>query len=308
MKTLFSILFFVASVAHAGTCTTTTRSNYNVNQILTSSALNADFNQLVTKANAFDGGCVTDGTLESGSLNSTDFAVPLNGITQGCGLTYNDANTITIDRCIASVNGAFVRKTSTTSVTWGCSGCSSEAASTTYYVYIKTGSSGSTINALISTSAPNSDGYDSSGNKVLGSFYNNASSAIDQFRIKNWVKGQYLNRSPVISYGTAEVDIQAVYFGSGASCSSVCSTGTCSICNQTGSKITSVTYDDVGKYRINGLDGTRYSCTGSGNTGSNYVAAVNQLSSSTSSYVYMVTGTTAAANSGMVSVICIGVL
>lgn len=183
----YILLFFaLINIAKAGTCTSTTRSNYSSNQVLTSSALNADFNQLVTKLNAFDGGCVTDGTLEQTALNASDFSPLFYGIHRGCALSYSDSNTISIDRCIASVNGSLLKTATATTVTWNCSGCSAEVASTSYYVYIKTGSSGSTLTPLISTTAPNGDGYDNSGNKVLGSFYNNGSSNIDQYRIYQW--------------------------------------------------------------------------------------------------------------------------
>ena len=186
----YILLFFAfVNIAKAGTCTSTTRSNYSSNQVLTSSALNADFNQLVTKLNAFDGGCITDGTLEQTALNASDFSALYYGIQQGCALSYSDTNTISIDRCIASVNGALLKTATATTVTWGCSSCSAEVASTSYYVYIKTGSTGSTLTPLISTTAPNGDGYDNSGNKVLGSFYNNGSSNIDSNRIYQWRTG-----------------------------------------------------------------------------------------------------------------------
>lgn len=183
----YILLFFAfINIAKAGTCTSTTRSNYSSNQVLTSSALNADFNQLVTKLNAFDGGCITDGTLEQTALNASDFSALYYGIQQGCALSYSDSNTISIDKCIASVNGSLLKTATATTVTWGCSGCSAEVASTSYYVYIKTGSTGSTLTPLISTTAPNGDGYDNSGNKILGSFLNNASSNIDPDRIYQW--------------------------------------------------------------------------------------------------------------------------
>ena len=74
-KFIFSLSFlFIFSNSYAATCTTTSRTNYSSNQVLTSTALNADFNQLVTKANSFDLGCGTDGTLEFSSLNAADFA------------------------------------------------------------------------------------------------------------------------------------------------------------------------------------------------------------------------------------------
>lgn len=177
--------------SEAATCTSTTRSNYVTNQVLTSSALNTDFNQLVTKLNAFDGGCITAGTLESDSLNTTQFAPMLKGIKEGCKVSYSNASTVSIGKCLAAVNGNFVTTTAATTASFGCSGCSSETSSTTYYTYIQTGSTGSTLTPLISTTAPNEDGYDDSGNKVLASFYNNASSDIDQYSIRQWAVNQF---------------------------------------------------------------------------------------------------------------------
>lgn len=62
--------------------------------------------------------------------------------------------------------------------------------------------------------------------------------------------------------GSNGADIQSVHFGSGASCGSNCTTGTCTICGQTGNKITSVTFSTTGQYNINGIDGLKYDCVG----------------------------------------------
>lgn len=70
MKFLFLYLFLFSNL-YAATCTTTTRNNYSSGQVLTSSALNADLNQLVSKVNSLDGGCITDATLEESALQGT---------------------------------------------------------------------------------------------------------------------------------------------------------------------------------------------------------------------------------------------
>lgn len=70
----------------------------------------------------------------------------------------------------------------------------------------------------------------------------------------------------VRSIGAIGVDIQSVFFGSGAGCTSVCSTGTCTICGQVGGKITSVQYSSPGIYLVNGIDSTKYICSGTGHT------------------------------------------
>ncbi len=187
------ILFFalISLEAFAGNCTTTSRTNYSTGQILTSTALNADLNQLVSKVNSLDGGCITDGTLEAASLNATDFATVTNGIHQGCALTYVDANTVGVGKCILSVNGNFVKTTTANTVTWGCTDCSAEVVSTLYYVYARATSTGTTLNLLISTTSPGVDGYDVSGNKVLGRFYNNSSSAINKYSVEQWSSASF---------------------------------------------------------------------------------------------------------------------
>lgn len=206
MKILILLTFFVSKV-YAGTCTSISRTNYTANQILTSSSLNTQLNTVYSAANALDGGCVSDGTLEPGSLNTTDFATLLRGVQIGCKVTYSSANVVSISACYASVNGAFVNKSSATTATMGCTNCSADSASTQYYIYIATGSSGSTLTPLILTTAPNADGYDASGNKVLARIYNNASSAFDQYSIDQWNVNQFVagnfsevNYTPTISW------------------------------------------------------------------------------------------------------------
>jgi hypothetical protein len=142
-----------------------------------------------------DGGCVTDNTLELDALNTTDFAPLLNGIHQGCKVSWSDANTLSVSKCIATINGENLRTTIATTVTWGCTSCSAEVVSTQYYLYAKTGSTGTTLNLLISTTAPNEDGYDNSGNRILGKFYNNYLSNIDAYSIDQWSVNDFLPKS-----------------------------------------------------------------------------------------------------------------
>lgn len=196
MKHLFfSFLILLALLvfgkSHAATCTSISRTNAASLSVLTSSKYNTDLNTAYTAINAFDGGCITSGTLESDALNTTQFAPLLKGLHQGCKVIYSNASTLQIDKCLSAVNGNFVTTTTTTNVSFGCTGCSSEVASTSYYVYIQTGSTGSTLTPLILTTAPNNDGYDNSGNKVLARFYNNGSSDIDQYSIDQWSVNQF---------------------------------------------------------------------------------------------------------------------
>lgn len=204
MKNLILLLALCAITAKAGTCSSISRSNYSTNQVLTSSSLNTQLNTVYSAVNSFDGGCITAGTLEADALNSSDFAALYNTAQSGCLVSYTDANTVSISKCTASVNGYLINKSTATSLAFGCSSCSSDTSSTVYYVYIATGSSGSTLTGLILTTAPNADGYDNSGNKVLARFYNNSSSNIDQYSIDQWHVNRFIpTNSTDVSYTPA---------------------------------------------------------------------------------------------------------
>lgn len=107
------------------------------------------------------------------------------------------------------------------------------------------------------------------------------------------------------SIGSTGVDTQVVHFGGGADCGTVCSTGNCTICNQTGTKITSVSWIATGEYNLNGIDGTKYSCTGSAET-SQYSGLIHKRNLSSSTFAKMRTGTTSTANGASATAICIG--
>lgn len=188
----FLLYFFFVSSVFAGTCTTTSRTNYTTGQVLTSTALNADLNQLVTKVNSLDGGCLTDSTVESTAFDSSLDALK-NGIHQGCPLSATSASTISVGKCILSINGNFVKTTTSNTVTWGCTSCSAEATGSLYYVYAKPTSTGTTLNLLISTTEPGADGLDATNGKVLGRFYNDASGDIASGAVESWVTSRYEN-------------------------------------------------------------------------------------------------------------------
>ena len=196
MKILLLLLVFLTSSLYAGTCTSISRTNSSALSVLTSTKYNLDNNTAYSAINAFDGGCVTSGTLEFDALDTAQFAPILSG-SGGCKVSYSSASTVSIGRCREAVNGNLINKSGTTSASFGCPGCSSEVASTTYYAYIATGSTGSTINPLILTTAPNEDGYDNTGNKVLAKFYNNASSDIDQYSIEQWSGNGFITDKPI---------------------------------------------------------------------------------------------------------------
>lgn len=163
------------------------RTNNSANAVLTSTKYNTDLNTVYTRVNELPGDCVTDGTLEYAAIDQTTFQPAAKGIKEGCAATYSDANTISIDKCLIAVSGTQIEKTTATTVTWGCSGCSAEVVSTTYYVYA---TSASTLTLKISTTAPDAYGYNGT-DRVLARFYNNASSAIDQWSIDNWASLEF---------------------------------------------------------------------------------------------------------------------
>lgn len=108
--------------------------------------------------------------------------------------------------------------------------------------------------------------------------------------------------------GSNGSDFQSVYFGLGATCATACTTGTCNICHRVGTKITSVTHTGTtGQYLVNGIDGTKYNCTGTaGNNG--FHPAVHNREASASTYARMSFGYgTTAENTLYGSIICIGV-
>lgn len=195
--------------AEAGTCTSISRNAFGSASILTSSELNTQFNTVYNSNNAFDGGCVTTGTLEGDSLNTTDFQPVLNFVQGGCEVSFTDAATVAISKCSLMLGGNYVNKTTATAAVMGCTGCTAEAASTAYYVYVKSDSTGTTVNPLILTGAPNADGYDGSGNKVVGRFFNNTDSDIDTNSIDQWITNGFKSKETG-QIGLAAIVLDAV--------------------------------------------------------------------------------------------------
>jgi hypothetical protein len=111
----------------------------------------------------------------------------------------------------------------------------------------------------------------------------------------------------VTSVGTSKPDIQSVYFAQGAACT----TGTCTINNQIGNRITSVTWTSTGCYRLNGIDGTRYNCNANASSnGNSFSMGTHFRGTSTSTYAVVCFGTGVATNADVLnaSVSCTGAL
>lgn len=161
--------------AEAADCSAISRTNNSANAVLTSSKYNTDHNTAYTAINdVFASTC----TLPLESINQTQLSPLVDSAKLGCSLSISDTNTISVDRCRIGIDGTLTATSAATTVTWGCTSCASEAADTFYYVYGLNTSTATVLNLLISTTAPNGDGYDASNNRVLGRFFNNSDSNI----------------------------------------------------------------------------------------------------------------------------------
>lgn len=185
-----ALAFSYFSQAEAGTCSSISRSSFGANTVLTSAELNSQFSTVYSATNDLDAGCLTDGTLEASALNVTDFQPLLNNVVAGCSISRSSASAISIGPCSMSINGNMVNKSGSTVVSMGCIGCSTEIANRSYYVYVKGDSTASTVNATISTTVPDALGYNGT-NKVVGRFYNDTGSDIEQYSIDQWVVNQF---------------------------------------------------------------------------------------------------------------------
>jgi hypothetical protein len=131
---------------------------------------------------------------------------------------------------------------------------------------------------------------------------------INAGKAKDSIEGSF--KEMVSSQGSDGADIQSVYFGSSADCTTACTTGNCTICSKTGAKITSVSFVATGQYNLNGIDGTRYNCTTNGVVpGSGPAISFYDRSNSTSSVarVRFFSSALAATNTGTNSAICTGI-
>jgi hypothetical protein len=118
-------------------------------------------------------------------------------------------------------------------------------------------------------------------------------------------------KDSVTSLGSnSGAEIQAVHFGSGVNCGSMCTTGTCTICNQTGTRITSVTNHGSGGYRLNGLDNSKWTCTGTAYNSSSGFILIQQDRTAVPNvtYVPVNVGTSGSfLNAANASVVCMGI-
>lgn len=219
----------------------------------------------------------------------------------------NSAGTVSGEN-IDWINGnASVTSTSQFTLTYN-SNIFTVAPNCTITVYLSGGNSAATRDVVTTATSSTGLTYFTSANGTTATAY--SAEIICQktgadFTATRNIVGSF--KEMVMSKGTDRPDIQSVYFGSGADCTSACTTGTCTICNQVGNKITSVTWSSTGQYFLNGIDGTKYNCTGTGVGGSSYAPMVHNRSSSTTTYarVNLAVGATVT-NASFASVQCIG--
>jgi hypothetical protein len=182
-KILFTLILFIFTMSAWATCTSPiSRSTFSPNTTIRSSLVNTQFDTVYNHVNNMDGDCIQDSSLPASKIDTTTVPSLVYAIKEGCKVSYSDANTLAVGKCIISINGNYIKTTSNTTVTWGCSSCSAEVSSTTYYLYA---TSASSLTLKISTTAPGEDGYNGT-DRALARFYNDASSAIDQYSIDNW--------------------------------------------------------------------------------------------------------------------------
>jgi hypothetical protein len=254
MKKLLLVIFIIYSYSCLAVCTSTiSRTNSGAGQVLSSTKYNLDLNTIYTRINELPGDCITNGTITYTKLDTSSLAPLVKGIKEGCLATRSDANTISVDKCLIAVNGTLIEKTTATTVTWGCSGCSSEVASTTYYVYA---TSASSLTLQILTTAPDAYGYNGTS-RVLALFYNDASSNIDSQSVRNWIINGFfpLSSTIVSSPGSKPLIRYAQYGGSGSLTSQTNCTSTPCTEYVDDSGMLSMTRSGTGTYLLTGAAG-----------------------------------------------------
>lgn len=171
MRNLILLMFLIFSInLYGGTCSSISRTDFVDGNILSASDLNTQFGTAYSAVNAADGGCITDGTLELGALGTSEFSPQLKGIRKGCIVKETATSSFEISACLATVNGKNVDKTATTSVTYANLDTGSMATSTTYYIFINSSSTGSTLTPKISATAPDALGYNATNDLLLARF------------------------------------------------------------------------------------------------------------------------------------------
>jgi hypothetical protein len=199
MKMIQLLILFIISFSMdlwAGTCSSISRTANAANSVLTSTKYNLDHSTSYGAINQADGGCLVSGSVEKDSLNTTDFQVLQSAPKTGCRVTYLNASSVNVGPCRIAIDNDYTVTATNSSVAFACSGCSAEVTSASYFVYATTASATSSLDLLISTAVPDSNGY-SGTSRVLGRFHNQGNGDI--------------STSDVVSFGVYSLEPQTVF-------------------------------------------------------------------------------------------------
>jgi hypothetical protein len=159
-------------------------------------------------------------------------------------------------------------------------------------------------------------GAGDSGEDVLVKDPDKVAAKADRLKVEaDATAGRILERqaalaaNAICSGETGGCDVQMVVFGTSTGCLSPCTTGTCTICQQVGTKITSVTFSTTGSYMLNGLDQTKWACSASGHsntTGQFYVGWTSPTNGSSTAVNVQFGIGTSPVNTGGITATCVG--
>jgi hypothetical protein len=302
MRKLILILFLTLCYQCAwGACTTISRTNNTSNEILTSAKYNADHNTAYSAINSLDGECVQSGTIGLDQLNTTEMAAIFDAVREGCEVTKSNDSTLSVDKCYLAVNGELVTTTVAQTVSFGCTGCAAETASTGYYLFAADGSTGSTLTLKILSGAPDANSYDSSSNRVLAKFYNDGSSNIDASSIEQWHVNQFNTQTDgVVKMPSATRPRKYILLYGGASITTGCSASPCTLYRESESGWATVVRYGAGAYQVNFAasvqNGEVPSCTWQATINGNYAYAQTNSITASQWDIFTKTNTAGAAN------------
>ena len=201
IKGLILILMIFSQNSFGAACTDAERTNVSANSILTSNEYNSSLNTIYGAFNDLIGATCTIG---KDSLTATEFSPLFDSFRNGCEVTYNNASTVSIAPCKLAVNENWVDTTTSATLAFGCADCDAEANSQDFYVYVKSGSEGTTLTPFLSTTAPGSFGEDGSNNKVIGKIFNDSTGDIASLSVQNYFGDQFIADTQAGFLGSVE--------------------------------------------------------------------------------------------------------
>jgi hypothetical protein len=287
MKNILILLFALVAFDAMATCSSPiSRTNNSPNTVFTSSKLNSDLNTVYNKVNDLSGDCITDATITNAKIaNSTITTAKLaTGYKDVAVVTKTSTYTALATDEMILVDATLGAVTINLPTAVGVTGRKLQVKKTD-----------SSANA-VTVDANSAETIDDSLTQVLATH----NQAIDLYSSgANW--------KSIIGPTTLPFDIQAVQIGGNSTCTAVCSSSPCNVCNQIGAKITSVTRNGTGDYSLNGINGTTFHCTGTGAGSTTYAPGAHLRATSTSSLARIqFANTSSAVDVGTASIWCIG--